>query len=192
MPLDPFSINAFLEPALLSAGSLGTGRTNLSMGLSTGLSLYSTTQVTVNSVDVGTAGVGVGTGIGIIVPPSFPLSMIGYFQSNNMNGIFSPVIANAIAVGFMEAYALALINTASASVGVGAGVATLSPNPSVSLDIFYSNLISFGISGQQARSLASAVSGALDTTLPLCTGVLAILGTPSIVPSAGSGVGKLS
>jgi hypothetical protein len=191
MAMNPATLLPIMLGILPTGGVLGIGMPQLANGLANGLSIYVQSGITVKSVDTGTAGAGVGSGVGIIVPPAIIASMTASFLANGMAGVMSPPFATAVANGFMQSFALAQIVVASAGVGVGAGVATLNPNPGVSVGAFLAGLTGAGLVGISVTQLASAVALGLDQVLPTSTGIIAIAGSPSIVPAVGIGLGKL-
>lgn len=191
MPMDPATLTPIMTGALLANGLLGPSSPQLAAGLASGLSIYAQTAILVQTTDVGTLGAGKGTGIGVIVPPAITASMLGSFSAAGMLGPMTPPLATAVATAFTLAFAQAGVNTVSAGVGVGAGKVTLIPSPGASVGIFMAGFTSAGMVGVNVAQLAAAVANGLDMTLPSCTGVVVIVGPPSILPGAGLGIGKL-
>lgn len=188
MTMDPASLTPVMAGALSAAGFLGAHAPRLASGLAVGLSMYAQ-SIVVTSVDTGTLGAGKGTGLGVLVPPAIVPSMIGSFSACGLLGTMSPALATGVANGFMQGFALAIVNTVSAGVGVGAGTGRPIPNPATSLGIFQASLKAAGMLGVSSPQLAAAVSVGLDQVLPSALCILVIAGPPSIYPGLGAGVG---
>jgi hypothetical protein len=118
--------------------------------------------------------------------------MIGSFITHGIIGVFGVPLATAIATGFSESFMLALVSTISAGVGIGSGVALMIPNPAVSVASFLSGFAAAGLIGPSIPQLASAVAAGLDQVLPISTSTLVIAGSPSIFPSGGGGLGRIT
>lgn len=191
MPMDPGTLTPIMLANLVSAGMIGPSTIQLATGLANGLSIYATTTIQFQSVDVGTLGAGVGLGAGIIVPPAIVPAMIGSFLSHGILGPFSIPTATGIANGFQLCFALAVVQTVAAGVGLGAGVGFCIPNPGASTGIFVAAFTSAGMIGPSAAQLAAACAFGLDLVLPASIAPVAIVGPPNIIPGAGTGIGKL-
>ena len=193
MSLDPSSISVIMKANLASNTIIGISSSQLALGIANGLSLYAISGMNAISVDVGTLGAGTGIGFGIILPtPVLLTSMFSAFSGFGIVGVSASLIVNAISIGFTQSFALASINTVNPIVGIGSGVITITPNPEISSVSFVSGFISAGIVGVSSAQLATAISVGLDAALPSAKGVVAIVGSPSTIPSAGGGFGKVS
>ncbi len=193
MALSPTVLTPIFFTSLIGSGLIGPGTLQLAEGLASGLSNYCTSGVKVQSIDTGTLGVGSGVGVGVIMPlPTILVAMQGTFIAHGLIGPFAPLKAQGISQAIVQSLLLAQISTTSPSVGVGAGVATFIPNPAFSLSSFKDGLEGAGMKGSKVPDLAAAVSEAIDIAFPMSIGIIAIAGSPSIVPSAGSGSGSLS
>lgn len=189
--MDPGTLTPIVISNLASVGMLGSSASQLAAGLANGLSIYATTSIIFQSVDIGTLGSGVGSGVGILVPPAITASMVGSFAANGMLGVMSSPLATGIAQAFMQSFALATISTFSPTVGVGTGTGVCVPNPGASIGIFAAAFASAGMLGISALQLATAVATGLDSILPSSTGAVVITGSPSNSPSSSTGLGKL-
>jgi hypothetical protein len=193
MPLDPGSITAVMTSSLIGASIAGIGSAQLATGIANGLSLYASSGLTVISIDTGVLGAGTGVGVGIILPtPVLIGAFTGTFPAGGIAGIMAPALISALSIGFTQAFATAIINTVNPTVGVGAGIVTPVPKSVVSVPAFIAGFASAGMIGISAIPLATAIAQGLDIGLVSGKGVIAIAGSPSIYPSAGSGLGKLS
>jgi len=192
MPLAPAVTMPMFLGCLISAGNIGVSAPKLALGLASGLSQYASGPLMVNSIDVGTAGVGTGQGVGMQLPsPAAIGAMVSSLISGGIVGIASGPTGTGIAQGFVLALAQAKIATLSAGVGVGTGVARLVPN-SASIGIFIRAFQSAGMVGVQSVNMATAVARGFDLAAIAATGQLAIVGPPSPSPGSGIGIGKLS
>lgn len=192
MPLDPVSLTAVVRSALLGVGMIGTGSNQLTVGLANALSNYSKTAMIVNTIDVGTLGVGKGVGVGVLLAqPALFAALSSFFPSSAISGVSALQLATGISIGYSSAFATAIINTVHPSVGVGSGKLQISPNTAAAIGIFTTAFLSAGMTGNAVPQLASAVARALDSVLPTAIGIVAIAGSPSVVGSSGSGTGKL-
>lgn len=191
MAINPATTLPIFQAGLTANGLVGTGATQLSDGLSSGLFTYITTGVTVISIDAGTLGVGTGVGIGIVLSESVVLQvLVPFMAGEGIFGIMSFPLANAIAFGVSSSLILGQISTINPLVGVGAGKVQLIPNGSGAA-IFESCFKAAGLAGASASNLATAVGSALDTVIAFAVGVVAIVGVPSIIGSAGVGSGTI-
>jgi hypothetical protein len=193
MPLDPGTVGGIMLASLSANALIGVSSPQLSQGIANGLSLYASTGLTVITVDAGVLGAGTGTGIGFILPPPTLLgAFTATFPANGILGVSAPLLINALSLGLSQAFATALINTINPIVGVGAGVVIAIPNPAASIAAFIAGFASAGMVGPSSIPLATAIASGLDSALPSGTGIIAIAGSPSIIPTAGAGFGKLS
>jgi len=191
MPMDPGTLTPVFLSQLISVGLIGPSTIQLATGLANGTSIYATTTIIFQSVDVGTLGAGVGLGPGPTVPPLIIPAMIGSFLSHGILGPFSIPTATGIANGMMLAFKLAIVQTVAAGVGLGAGVGFCIPNSGASAGIFFTAFQAAGMLGPSTIQLASAVAVGLDLVLPATIGPVAVVGPPNIIPGAGTGIGKL-
>lgn len=193
MPLDPITVGGIMRVSLLSAGLVGSGSSQLAAALAGALCTYGTTTMSVGTIDVGTAGAGKGTGIGVIVPqPFLSASLAISLPSNGIAGLSMPQLALGISTGYSVALSGAIVNTFHPSVGVGTGKLQIAPNTIASIGVFIQAFFAAGLTGSMAVPLATAVAKGLDAVLPAATGIVAIVGSPSVVSSSGVGSGKLN
>ena len=191
MPIDPGTTTPIFTTALVSNAQVGPNIGQLATGLAMGLFQYAQSGVTVNSIDVGTLGVGTGIGPSIILPEPVILSALtASFIGHGIVGPMMPLQASAIALGISTSLALAIVQTLNSSVGVGAGKLQLSPTGAGSA-IFPAAFVSAGMSGPASAKMAVSIAQALDAVIISAIGVIAIVGPPNIVPGAGLGTGKI-
>jgi hypothetical protein len=191
MALGPPTVPIF-EGFFISHGMTGVGMSQLAVGCATGLQLYMTGGCTVISIDVGTLGVGSGIGLGMFLPgPLLTGIMSSLFVASLIAGPFSPITAEAISFGISSSLLTANISTINAGVGIGVGKVQCIPNGTGGT-LFTSALISSGMTGSSIPSLGQAIGGALDSSISSAQGIVAIVGSPNILPSAGVGFGQIS
>lgn len=192
MPLNPVTVGPVVRSGLAAAGLLGTGSSQLALGLTNALCTYGTTAMNVMTIDVGTVGAGKGTGLGVMVPqPLLLASLTANLPAKGIAGLSMPQMALGISIAYSTALAMAIINTMHPSVGVGSGKLQIMPNTLPAIGIFSSAFLAAGMTGQSVPQLAAAVATALDNVLPSAIGIVAIAGPPSISPSSGMGKGTL-
>jgi len=192
MPLDPISVGGIIRVSLLSAGIVGTGSSQLCLGLTNALCTYSKSAMVVTTIDVGTLGVGKGIGAGVILPqPVLAAALAANLPANMVAGLSVPQLVLGISTGYSMALMTAIINTMHPSVGVGSGKLQIYPNTAAAIGIFTSAFLAAGMTGPSVVPLATAVARSLDAVLPTAIGVVVIAGPPNIVPGAGVGSGKL-
>lgn len=192
MPLDPITVGGIMRVSLAGVGMIGSGSSMLSLGLTNALCTYGKTSMNVSTIDVGTLGAGKGVGIGVFVPQPVLLSaLLATLPAFGIFGISMPQLALGISTGYSLALSSAIVNTFHPSVGVGTGKLQIMPNTVAAISVFTQMFLAAGMTGPSVVPLATAVAKALDATLPLALGAVVIGGSPSIVPSAGSGFGKL-
>lgn len=171
---------------------LGISSPQLASGLANAISTYALSGIIATSVDTGVFGVGAGIGFDIILPSStLAAAFIGTFPANLIAGPMSLPLINAISLGLMQVFAIANIITVSPTVGIGAGIVSLVPNPAISIPAFIGGFSAAGIVGVASQNLARAVAIGLDSVLTSAVGAVVIAGSPSVIPSAGVGVGKV-
>jgi hypothetical protein len=192
MPLNQIAITPILYGALTGAGIIGSLASPLSIGLANALCIYGTSSMNVTTIDVGVLGSGKGFGVGVILPvPILTSSLSTSMPAAGFLGASAPQLINGISIGYSETLATAIINTVHPNVGVGTGKLQVFPNTAVAINIFVTAFAAAGLSGSMAVSLATAVASGLDSSLISAQGVVAITGSPSVIPSTGVGLGKL-
>lgn len=189
VPISPATTLPIFRAGLLAAGMVGTGASQLAAGLANGFFQYLSAGVKVQTVDVGTLGVGKGIGIAILTPASLIPAMSGSIAGHAIFGLMSQPLAMAVAVSMAECFPLAIVNTISPTVGVGAGIGTIIPTSGA--QFFIPAFRAAGMNGSMVDNLAAAIAGGLDIALPTTIVTVAIAGSPSISPSGGSGTGTL-
>jgi len=189
MPFDPASTLPIFNSSFTSSDLLGIGATNLAMGLSDGLAAYAPTGITVNTIDAGVFGSGAGIGFCIVSPTVFISFFESSLYSEGISGVMATPLAVALGTAFSTIFSNAVVNTLHPTVGVGTGTGFLVAVPSDTY--FLAALESSGIAGISSPTMASVVSSALSSSLSTVVTVVAIVGSPSIFPSSGVGVGSL-
>ena len=192
MPVDPGTTLPIFQGMLSSNSIVGQLSGQMSAGLSAGLSQYVSSAITVISIDVGTLGAGTGIGAGIIIPSSTILgTLTAMMVGNGITGTFAAPLSNAASNGISVSFAGAILNTVNPSVGVGAGKIQIIPL-GLGGGIFAGAFAAAGMTGMMAPALGNAVGLALDSVISSAVGIIAIVGPPSIIPSSGSGLGKIT
>jgi hypothetical protein len=189
MPLTPVGLTAALVPSLLASGIIGTAMPQLALGVANGVTLAIQAAV-VESVDVGTLGVGE-TVLPFLVPPPLILSsMFAGFAAQQLVGTAAPSMIAGLSTGLGIGFPQGLITITHAGVGTGAGVARVIISGSA-VPFMLTGFASAGMSGQGAIKQASAIGIALDIIFGAYTIPVPIVGAPSILPGAGAGIGKI-
>lgn len=189
MPLTPVGISGAIIPALVGTGMIGTGVAQFANGVAAGIMLW-VGQLTVTTVDVGTAGVGVGL-LPCAIPQ--PLLLAGFqssFPASGLLGIMSPLLATGLAVGLSVAFPQGIITTTHPTVGVGTGVASF-PGPSA-IPSMIAGFKSVGMVGPSTEQAATAIGLGLDIAFAGFVVPVPIVGPPSPVASGGTGTGKIA
>lgn len=189
MPVTIPGIVGAVSPNLLAVALIGTDVPKLSLGVANGTANW-VSQITVQTVDAGTAGAGSGGPLPVVVPtPLLQGAMTAGFSSNGLLGIFSPLLITGLTNGLVLAFAQMLIKTTHAGVGTGSGVATFrAPPASVAM---VAGFKSAGMVGDATERMANAVGLALDTTFASLVIPVPIVGSASPVGASGTGVGKI-
>ena len=191
MPLNPAPLAAgFLAPNLVATGNLGVAVPTLALGIASGVCQYLTSAV-VNSVDVGTAGVGT-TLFPLIVPsPLIQSSILSGFAAMGIMGIAAPALILGLSTGISTGLsALALLQINHPGVGVGAGVVRLTAATAVPFMI--NGMASVSMSGAGPTKVATALGIGLDLTFASFVQLaVPIVGSPSPVASSGVGLGTV-
>lgn len=178
-----------LIPSLAASGMLGIGVPKYALGIATGISIW-LPQVKILTVDTGTAGVGAGTPTPIIIPvPVLYANLVAGMTSQGLAGPLMPAMMLGLANGLTASFAQGVTSTLHPTVGVGGGVATFRATPATSSIL--AGFASAGLLGDGPAKKARAIGSALDRTFASLILPIAIVGPPSIAPSAGTGVGNI-
>jgi len=189
MPLNPPALTAgFLAPNLASVAHIGTGMPQFAQGVSNGVVAYIAGALKVITTGAGVMGSGV-TIIPLLVPPPlFQAALLSSFASMKIIGPMSPLTATGLANGIASGLAsLALVTATWPNVGVGAGVAKF-VGPSA-IPFMVAGFASAAMTNTGSIQMATAIGIALDTVFQSFIMPVPIVGSPSIVPSAGVGFG---
>jgi hypothetical protein len=191
MALNPGTATPIFTASLLANAQVGPSVGQLATGLALGLTQYMSAGVAVTSIDAGTLGVGTGIGPTIILTEGLLLpAMTASLAGHGIVGPVMPLQANAISLGISLALALAQVQTLNPLVGIGAGKLQLVPNGSGGA-LFAAAFKASGMMGTASANMGLAVGLGLDAVIASAIGVIAIVGPPNIVPSAGVGTGKV-
>jgi hypothetical protein len=191
MPINPATTLPIFTAALSANALIGKSAIQLATGLSLGLFQYVQAGLTVISIDAGTLGAGTGTGPGIILTPlTITPLLLASIGGHGMTGSYVPPLVDAISIAVSSSFAQAIVETINPLVGIGAGKLQLIPNGTGSA-IFPAAFLESGLTGLMAANLGSAVGLALDSAVPSAIGVIAIIGSPSIISSVGTGIGRI-
>jgi hypothetical protein len=188
MPLTPVNITASLLGSLSASGMLGTGASQLAVGIASGVMLW-VGQLTVTTVDVGTLGVGAGTFPCVIPQPLLLAAMLSSFPATGHLGSMSLLLATGIANGLATAFPQGLITTVNPTVGVGTATCIF-PGPSA-VPSMIAGFKSAGMNGAATEKTAMAVGMGLDIAFGSYVQPIPIVGPPSPSPSSGTGTGKI-
>lgn len=188
MPLTPVGLAGVLVPALAAAAQTGIAVPQFATGVATGVTLFAA-QSTVTSVDTGTAGVGATT-LPLLVPqPLLLSSMLAGFAATGQVGVMAPLLATGLANGLALGFLQGLVVMTHPGVGVGAGVAKV-----IAVGAIPAMIAGFAAAtmvGPGSVKMATAIGIALTLTFATYTLPIPIVGSPSIVPSTGVGIGKI-
>ena len=192
MAINPGVTTPIFLGSLVANGQIGPSISQFASGLALGLFQYTQSGLTVISIDAGVLGVGTGICPTIILPePVLLVSLMTSLAGHGIIGPTMPLQANAIALGVSVSLALAQVQTINPLVGIGAGKLQLIPNGTGG-SIFAAAFKASGMVGSMVTNLGLAVGLGLDAVIATAIGVVAIVGSPSIVPSGGVGTGVIS
>lgn len=181
------SLTATIATSLASVFK-GAAIPQFALGLGAGLLLW-LPQLTVQTTDTGT--LGVGAGAAPFALPSFAFSelLLLAYAENQQLGPQAPIEASALAQGICLALAQGVMTTTHPSVGVGTGIARVYGPPA-----FPSLVLGFGgagLVGQGATQKANAISSALMKAVAAYVSPIPIVGPSSPTVGGGSGVGRI-
>lgn len=189
MPIAVPSLTGTLTANLASVGLIGTDMPRLASGVALGLT-YWVPQVTVSTIDTGSAGVGSGVPIPWVVPQPVLFGLLGSnIPSVGILGMFTPSLVLGLANGLSLSFLQMLVSTTHPTVGAGSGVAKFMAPPSTSSIL--AGFSSAGLIGEAAPRLALAIGNSLDAAIASLVIALAIVGPASSAPSTGTGTGKI-
>ncbi len=189
MPIALPAITGTVAGNLASVALIGTEMPKLATGVATGLSMW-VPQVTVSTVDAGSAGVGTGIPIPWVIPQPLLLGLLGAnIPSAGIIGLFTPSLVLGLANGLSISFLQMLISTTHPTVGVGSGVAKFVAPPAAGSMV--AGFASAGLVGDAAPRLATAIGVSLDSAIASLVIPVAIVGSASPSPSTGTGTGKI-
>jgi len=165
----------------------------LASGLTTGISNYLLSGITIQTFDSGTVvpgTPGAGTGTISLNPLNLFAELIKEFPANLIAGISVLPISNAISMATSNSLSLASVSSIHPSVTAGTGAGSAVPSaayPYISL-----GLKSVAFTGVLAESFSLAVARALESSLSSSVVNVVIAGPPSTTPGTGIGTGRLT
>lgn len=188
MPLTVAGATPILTANLVASGMLGTGVPKLSLGIATGLQLWTPT-ITVTTIDAGTLGVGVGTLPCIVAQPVLYGFLLESFASMGLMGPMCPLFCLGLSTGITLSYVQGIVTTTHPTVGVGTATAKFVPSPAPPMMI--QGFAAVGSTGDGPTRTATAIGLALMKTFSSLVLPMPIVGSPSPSGSSGVGTGKI-
>ena len=188
MPITQPGLMGALAPSLASAALFGITTPQIALGVSNGL-LSWLPAIQVVTIDVGVKGVGSGTITLTIPAPVLQASLLSSLPSNGIAGALMPSLATGLANGLSQGLSQGAIFTQHPIVGVGTSVCKLVAPPAT--PFMLAAMAGSGLIGTLAPRVASAVGDSLAQVFAAFSIVLPIVGTPSQVPFAGVGTGRI-
>lgn len=194
MALQVGSLQGLLTSQLTANQIVGERAPDLARAVATGVITFMFTGQVTASV-TGTLGGGTATGFGI---PGYQGStveglLVAQFSSQGITGQYMPNLAKAIgqSVGTIISSS-AQTQIPIAGVGIGSGTGTLVGfTPSTLTGLLQAQFASVGFTGQYVNAMATAIATGVASPLNGQQMVLTVAGSPSPVPSAGSGTSVL-
>lgn len=187
MALSESVSTAIMAESLAGAGMIGSSTSQMAAGLGIGFTVALRAAV-VNSLDVGTFGVGVGVGVGFLDYSSALTAFTGSLTGIGLVGVYSSQLVMALTNGLIGIVATATASTTHSSVGIGTGTFNVTSVGGTYLSVS-SSLMATGMTGSFLSNFSLGVSNAFDICMPLLVGQVGIAGSPSPIPSTGVGVG---
>jgi len=185
MPIALPAISGVLTTNLFATALIGTDTPRLASGVATGLVSW-VPQVTVSTVDAGSAGAGTGVPVPWVVPQPILLGLLtANIPPAGFVGLFTPSLIIGLANGLALSFLQMLISTTHFSVGTGSGVASFKAPPAATSMV--AGFASAGLVGDAAPRLATAIGISLDSAIASLVIPIVIVGSAS--PSAATGVG---
>lgn len=188
MPITLPGMLGTILPAITAAGMIGTSAVQLATAVASGIVLWNPT-IKIVSVDVGVLGVGAGTGPIVVPPPALLGALTTTMAASGIIGTMAIPLATGLSTGIALGYASGLIVTVNTGVGVGSGVAKVIPPPAVPQMI--AGFAAAGLTGTSVVQLATAIGLALPIAFAPLVSTIVIVGSPSILPGVGAGIGQI-
>lgn len=188
MPLTSSGLTLAIAGGLASVGLLGSATPQLAAGIANGLLIW-LPQLTVQTVDAGSLGVGAG-----LLPLTIPLplllsNLLIAYAANGQTGPSAPLEATGLANGLSVGLPQGSLVTTHPGVGTGTGVARLT-GP-LAFPSLMQGFESAGIKGQGASLKATAISTAFVAILDAFQTPIPIVGSASPTSAGGTGFGKI-
>lgn len=195
MPLVAEAFKGILIGSMASKGILGQYAPNLADAISQGVTNNILAEAIVQTIDTGVSGAGVGISkvLGINQGILTPL-MIGQFSQNGLLGEYGlGPLPSAISEAFATWFTAGNItSTIHAGVGQGVGIGKVfSLVPQSMQAMILGFMVQNGINGTYNNNVAAAVAGAIVPHI-LSAGIVTVpIQGVGILPSAGTGIGKI-
>lgn len=186
MPVTPAASTGIFATNLVGTGNLGLGVPIVAKGLGTGLSTWVAT-IQATALASGTAGVGVGLTPLVVPPPPLYAAFLAAAPGQKVLGVMAPLFFLGVANGSSLSLAPGIVQTTHPTVGSGAGTVTFKAPPAA--PFFEKALKDAGVTSPE--KLARVVGQGLDNVFRALVLPVAVVGPPSIAPSAGPGTGKI-
>jgi len=188
MPYYPPVTGPIIATSLGSVAILGLAVPSFSLGVAIGVAKW-LPQVTVSTVDTGSAGVGTG-GLPFAVPQPLLLGFLQVaFTSMGIIGVMAPLKVLGLANGLASTLAMAAISTTHTGVGTGTGIARFSGPPAGPSIIL--GLSEVGMTGPGTVRIGNAIGMGLTNAVLAYTVSVPIVGSASPISAFGTGVGKI-
>ncbi len=173
--------------ALAGAGFIGVNTPKLSLGVALSLATW-LPAVTGISADAGVAGVGASLGVpfSAIVIPSLAAAIAG----QGLAGTATPQLVAGLSAGVLTSLGQIQAVGQHPAVGSGSGVVTFATTPSA-VPYCLAAFTNASLVGVEAVKLATGLGLGLTAIVQSMVIPIAIFGSGSTVPSAGSGVVRL-
>jgi hypothetical protein len=186
MPVTPATSIPLFASNLVATGNIGAGVPKVAKGLGVGLSTWVAT-VQASALATGTLGVGAGLTPLIVPSPILYAALLAAAPGEKILGVLAPLFLLGVANGASLSLATGIVQTVHPTVGTGGGTVTFKAPPSA--PFFEKALKAAGV--QSPDKLARTVGKATDNVFRALVLPIAVVGPPSIAPSAGPGTGKI-
>ncbi len=186
MPIVLQAVTSALTTTLLAHGVKGPQMPALARGAALGVVQWVLT-LKVLTQDVGVAGVGTGQFPLLFDTATFSANLVRAYSAQSLSGSAAPSEALGLADGLGLSFLSGVISTQHPSVGSGTGICRIVSIPATAF--LLNGFASSGLLGPGVFNKALAISDALQKTFASMSFPVPIVGSPSITPSAGVGLG---
>lgn len=193
--LDDAGLKGMIMMGMTAAGALGKEAQKIAQVVAVSFVKFLKSNVTVKTVDVGSAGpVGKGTGVVIAAPPLYgSLCAMGMAQ-NGLQGVYSIPIATAIGLACGTHILTAQVQSTHQPVALGMGTGQfMGATDSALFGIMTMEAKKAGLLGKSNESFFRAIASGLAKAVSSSAATVVISGAPTTPPSpaTGSGDGSL-